>query len=220
MLRRWRWGPAPGTSATPSITDIDSLGVGRVRRDHRSSVTFLAPDPCRRRRRPAPEPDAHPDPAGTAPATSSSTTACVEADFDGDRRTTADVTSRSRCGHRCRCCTRAAWRTRRCWAWSSTKSPTLAASRSPVPWTPGRREPGAGDTTRAVASIRRIPTGSTTVADEFPLGRNGVHASGSQHRLPGMAPDRAVGLSCQGSSPVNFYMPETGLPMTPDERAG
>ena len=207
------WGPAPGYVGNVVDLTIDSLGVGESA-TITVSVTFLAPDvppvvPS------GTDPDAIPDPV--EPLESLLNTACVEADFDGDATNNCDdleipvrdiaVVLYTRCVGDAPLL-----------GWVATKSQTLADEPFTFLWTPGTPgNPAPADTDPAQVLINQ-PDNADTWSDEIDWVGTAFTPSGVSIDYPGWRPIELSDV-VPGTSPLNFYMPGTGVPMTPDERA-
>ncbi|MGC5172894.1 hypothetical protein ACLQ2Q_19830 [Microbacterium sp. DT81.1] len=207
------WGPLPGYAGNVVDLTIDSLAPG-ASATITVSVTFLAAD--------APpvvpsgtDPDAIPEPLD--PLESLTNTACVEADFDGDpTNDCADLEIPVR--------DIAVVLYTRCvgdaplLGWVASKSAALSDEAFTFLWTPGTPgNPAPADTDPAQVLIEQ-PDTANTWSDEIEWVGTAFTPSGVSLDYPGWRPIEISDV-IPGSSPLNFYMPGTGLPMTPQERA-
>ena len=207
------WGPAPGFVGNDVDLTIDSLAVGESA-TITVSVTFLAPDT-------PPVVDAGTDPEAVPeplePLESLTNTACVEADFDGDATNNCDdleipvrdiaVVLYTRCVGDAPFL-----------GWYATKSESLNGEPFTFLWTPGTPgNPAPADTDPAQVELVQPDTG--------PIWDDEIDWVGTQFTPSGVSLDfpgwRPIELSdvVPGSSPLNFYLPGTNTPMSPEERA-
>ena len=206
------WGTAPGYVGNDVDLTIDSLAVGESA-TITVSVTFLAPD--------APAVvDAGTDPAAVPeplePLESLTNTACVEADLDGDPTNDCDsleipvrdiaVVLYTRCVGDAPLL-----------GWVATKSATLADDPFTFLWTPGTPgNPAPADTDPAQVLINQ-PDTAATWSDEIDWVGTAFTPSGVSLDYPGWRPIELSDV-VPGSSPLNFYLPGTNTPMTPEEQ--